>query len=233
MVNGKKRVLMIITSHARMGEGGKPTGVWAEELATPYYALKDAGVQVDLASPKGGPVPFDPGSVKPAGQNPAEVDRLLSDEAAQAQLSKTAPAVQVDGAAYDAIFLPGGHGTMWDLPVDDGVRRAVEAAHAAGRVIAAVCHGPAGLVSARASNGESIVAGKRVNAFTDEEETAAGLDKIVPFMLESRLRELGGRFERGPMWGAYAVRDGQLITGQNPASSKLVAEKVLEALGIA
>jgi len=225
-----KRVLMIVTSHAQLGDTGKPTGLWAEELAVPYFALRDAGVQIDLASPAGGAVPLDPVSLKPAGQNEPAVERLLSDETAQRQVAQARKASEMDGAAYDAVFLPGGHGTMWDLPVDAGVTRAVEAAYGAGKLVTAVCHGPAGLVSAKKPNGEPLVKGLKVNAFTNEEEDAVGLGGVVPFALETRLRELGGRFENAAAWQPHAVRDGQLITGQNPMSSGKVAQLLLEAL---
>ena len=225
-----KRVLMIVTSHAQLGDTGKPTGLWAEELAVPYFALRDAGVQIDLASPAGGAVPLDPVSLKPAGQNEPAVERLLSDEAAQRQVTHARKATETDGGAYDAVFLPGGHGTMWDLPADAGVTRAVEAAYAAGKLVAAVCHGPAGLVSAKKPNGEPLVQGLKVNAFTNDEEDAVGLSGVVPFALETRLRELGGRFEHAANWQPHAVRDGQLITGQNPMSSGKVAQLLLEAL---
>jgi len=224
------RILMIVTSHARLGDTGKPTGLWAEELAVPWYALADAGAMLTLASPAGGPAPIDPGSVKPAGENDAAVERLLADPALQASLAATPRVADFDGADFDALFFPGGHGTMWDLPVDAGVTRAVERAFAAGRLIAAVCHGPAGLVSARRPDGEPIVKDLRVNSFTDAEEAAVGLAQVVPFLLESRLRELGGRFESGPSWQPFAVRDGPLVTGQNPQSSHAVAQALLDAL---
>ncbi|HWP18946.1 MAG TPA: type 1 glutamine amidotransferase domain-containing protein [Burkholderiaceae bacterium] len=227
-----KRILMIVTSHDRMGDTGKPTGIWAEELAAPYWAFRDAGAEVDLASPQGGPVPLDPGSVKPVGQNEPAVDRFLTDETTQRLAASTRRVAEVDAAGYDALFFPGGHGTMWDLPHDEGVKRAVETAWAAGKVVAAVCHGPAGLVSARTPQGRSILEGRRVNGFTDAEEHEVGLAQTVPFLLERRMRELGGLFEHGNKWQAYAVRDGQLITGQNPQSSALVARHVLEALGM-
>jgi putative intracellular protease/amidase len=225
-----KRVLMIVTSNNRMGDSGKPTGIWAEELAVPYYQLVDAGVQVALASPAGGAVPLDPSSVKPAGQNHVAVDRFLNDATAQALVLATQKTSAVDASQFDAVFFPGGHGTMWDLPVDAGVTQAVEAAFAAHKLIASVCHGAAGLVSARRPDGKSIVHGLRVNSFTDAEEAAVGLTAVVPFQLESRLRELGGKFEGAANWQAFAVRDGQLITGQNPQSSALVAEQLLLAL---
>lgn len=225
------RVLMILTSNARMGDTGKTTGLWAEELAVPYYRFTDAGVQVDLASPLGGPAPIDAGSLKPRGQNEPMVERLLADEAVQALLRKTAKVADLDASAYDAVFFPGGHGTMWDLPHDAGVKRAVETAFGSGRLVASVCHGAAGLVSAQGPDGQPLVKGRRINSFTDAEEAQAGLTSVVPFLLESRLRELGAQFEGAPNWQAFSVRDGQFITGQNPQSSERVASEVLAALG--
>lgn len=224
------RILMIVTSNARMGDTGQPTGLWAEELAVPYYALADAGVEVMLASPAGGPAPIDPGSIKPVGQNDPVVERFLADTLLQARIAATPKASEFDGAAFDAVFFPGGHGTMWDLPVDAGVTRAVERAFADGKLIASVCHGAAGLVTAKRPDGQSIVKDLRVNSFTDAEEKAVGLEKVVPFLLETRLRELGGRFESTGNWQPFALRDGQLITGQNPQSSHLVAQSLLAAL---
>lgn len=227
------RILIIVTSNTRMGDTGKPTGVWAEELATPYFALADAGAEIEIASPAGGPTPIDPASVKAKGENAAIVERLLADATLQNRIATTHKVSALDPADYDAIFFPGGHGTMWDLPTDPGVKRVVEAAYASNKVIASVCHGAAGLVTATRPDGKSILYGKRVNSFTNAEEAAAGLTQVVPFPLETRLRELGGQFEGAPNWHAYAVRDGQLITGQNPQSSARVAQHVLEALGLA
>jgi putative intracellular protease/amidase len=225
-----KRVLMIVTSHSTMGSSGKATGIWAEELALPYYLFVDNGVEVDLASPAGGNVPFDPASIQPQGQNTPEVERFLADPAAQGLAGAAMRLSAVDAGDYDALFFPGGHGTMWDLPNDPDVTRLVATAFAADKLIAAVCHGPAGLVSAQRADGKSILFGKRVNSFTDEEESAVGLTDIVPFKLETRIREAGGRFEKAPNWQAFAVQDGMLITGQNPSSSALVAQKVVAAL---
>lgn len=227
-----RRILMITTSHGRMGEAGKPTGIWAEELATPFFLLSDAGAEVVLASPAGGAVPLDPGSLQPAGHNEPSVERLLRDDGVQARLRATRKASEVDAAAFDAVFLPGGHGTMWDLPTDAGVTRAIESAFAAGRLIASVCHGAAGLVTARRTDGRPVVAGYRINAFTDAEEAAVGLAGVVPFPLETRLRELGALFEGGPPWQAFVLRDGPFLTGQNPQSSTGVAKGLLEALGL-
>lgn len=225
-----RRILIIVTSNDRMGETGKPTGLWAEELAAPYFAFTDAGHEVEIASPKGGAAPIDPGSLKSQGENDAVVERFLADPTAQRKVQATQVVGELDASRFDAVFFPGGHGTMWDLPGDAGVTRAVESAYAAGKVVAAVCHGPAGLVSARRPDGQPLVAGKRVNAFTDEEERQAGLIETVPFTLESRLRELGAQFEKAASWQPFAVRDGQLITGQNPQSSAEVARLVLQAL---
>ena len=226
------RILMIVTSNARMGETGKPTGLWAEELAVPYYALVDAGADVTLASVAGGAAPIDPASLKPRGQNDPVVERFLADASLQALISATPRARDFDGASFDAVFFPGGHGTMWDLPIDDGVTRAVERAFAAGKLVASVCHGAAGLVTARRPDGQPIVRDLRVNSFTDAEEVIVGLEKVVPFMLETRLRELGGRFEGAHPWQPFAIRDGQLVTGQNPQSSHRVAQVLLEAMGV-
>lgn len=228
----KPRILMIVTSNARMGDTGKPTGLWAEELAAPYYALADAGAEVVLASPAGGPAPIDPGSLKPQGENDAIVERFLADQALQARVKATARAADMDATQFDAVFLPGGHGTMWDLPNDAGVTRAVEQAWAGGKLVASVCHGAAGLVTAKRPDGESIVKGLKVNSFTDSEETAVGLADVVPFLLESRLRALGGQFVGTADWQPFVVRDGQLITGQNPQSSARVAGELLQALGL-
>jgi putative intracellular protease/amidase len=227
-----QRVLIIATSHTSLGTSGKPTGVWAEELVLPYYQLIDAGAAVEIASPKGGALAFDPSSIKPAGQNDALIERFLADPVAQAKAHATHVAAAVDASGFDAVFFPGGHGAMWDLPVDTGVTRAVQAAFAAGALIVSVCHGAAGLVAARRADGKPIVEGKRINSFTDAEEDAVGLSGVVPFRLESRLRELGAVFEGAPNWQPFAVRDGQFITGQNPQSSKLVAQHVVEALSL-
>lgn len=226
-----QRVLIVATSHARMGETDAPTGLWVEELAVPYYRFLDAGLEVVLASPLGGQAPLEPKSIQPIGENDPASERFLADPAARAATAATHRLAELDAAQFDAVFFPGGHGTMWDLPVDASVRAAVETAEAAGKVIAAVCHGPAGLVAALRPDGQPLVAGRRVTAFTNAEEDAVGLSGVVPFLLETRLRELGGVFHAGPDWQPHAIRDGRLITGQNPASSAAVADHVLQALG--
>jgi putative intracellular protease/amidase len=210
---------------------GKPTGIWAEELTTPYYALQDAGFEVVLASPLGGVPPFAEGSVKtPVDANEGSVKCFLQDAQAMAKFNATLKTVALNAADYSAVFLPGGHGTMWDTATDEATARLVSDSFNAGKPTAAVCHGPAGMVKAKRADGKSILFDKKVNGFTNAEETAAGLMDVVPFHLESAMRELGGVFESGPLWGAYAVRDGNLITGQNPASSALVAQHVVAAL---
>jgi putative intracellular protease/amidase len=226
----KKQVAIVVTSNNKMGDSGKPTGIWVEELAVPYYQFIDAGMNVTIASPLGGAVPFDPSSVAATGKNSPHVERFLADADAQKAVQTTLMVATLDPTAFDAVFFPGGHGTMWDLPNDPAVKKLVEKQFLANKIVAAVCHGPAGLVSAKRADGKSILFGKKVNAFTDAEETAAGLMAVVPFTLESRIRELGGVFEGVADWQPHAVRDGNLITGQNPASSEKVAALVLEAL---
>ena len=231
MSHASKPILMIVTSHVLLGNTGKPTGIWADELTTPYYALQDAGFEVTLASPNGGLPNFAEGSVKslPA-ENEGSVKRFLQDAAAMAKFSATHPTATLRSDDFSAVFLPGGHGTMWDTATDQATALLVGQSYAAGKPVAAVCHGPAGLVNALGADGKSILLGKKVNGFTNEEETAAGLMDVVPFHLETSMRALGGLFEHGPIWAAYAVRDGNLITGQNPASSALVAQHMVAAL---
>jgi len=236
------KVLIVTTSHGEMGATGHRTGVWLEELATPYYVLLDGGADVTLASVRGGEIPFDPRSLpseagKAPGEEPedqqeipASVRRFLADEQAM-RIARDSPAVdRFLLESFDAILLPGGHGTMWDLPESEPLARLVGSMFDQGKIVAAVCHGPAGLVAAKRQDGHPIVEGRRVNGFTNSEEDGVGLSQVVPFLLEDKLKELGGRFERGPDWQPYAVQDGNLITGQNPQSSELVAQRMLGAL---
>ena len=225
------RILMMLTSQASMGAGGAPTGVWFEELSTPYYAFVDAGVAVDIASIDGGRVPVDPHSLHPSGKNPDSVERVLRDEAAMQKIANAGKVDELTTDDYAAVFLPGGHGTMWDLPGSRALADLLGRAWADGKIVAAVCHGPAGLVNVKDAAGRPLVAGRRVSAFTNSEEAAAGLADAVPFALESRLRELGAEYVSDPDFQPCAVRDGRLITGQNPASSEAAARLVLEALG--
>jgi putative intracellular protease/amidase len=233
----RKQLLIVATSQTTMGEGGKATGIWAEELVVPYLAFVDAGAEVTLASPLGGALRFDAASLKPKGSNSSGMERFLNDPQAQRQAQATVTtqtaAAEVEGGRFDAVFFPGGHGTMWDFPSDAGVRRIVAAAYAQKKVVGSVCHGAAALVGAKRSDGQPVVQGHRINSFTDAEEVAVGLKDVVPFLLESRLRELGARFEGAANWQAFAVHDGVFVTGQNPQSSALVAKHVVAALGLA
>ena len=222
------RILIIATSAATM-DGGS-TGLWLEELTTPYYAFRDAGADVTLASIAGGAIPIDPRSVKPVGENDASVERYLADEAFTQAVAATLSFEALGTDDFDALFLPGGHGTMFDYPKSEALARLVAAMSEAGKVVAAVCHGPAGLVAASKADGTPFVAGRKVAAFSDSEERAVGLEHAVPFLLETRLRELGAGYVSGPDFAPFAVRDGNLVTGQNPASAERTAALVMEAL---
>jgi putative intracellular protease/amidase len=223
------RILIIVTSHGELGTTGKKTGFWMEELAAPYRELTRAGAQVDIASPLGGKPPADPGSMKePRG----EVAEFLSDPEAMRKLDATLRVADIleSRDSYDAVFVAGGHGVMWDLATSPAVAELLSRTYQAGRVVAAVCHGPAALVNARKADGTPLVAGHRFTAFSNEEETAAGLTEVVPFLLESRLADQGGKYECAGKWQAFAVRDGLLVTGQNPASSAAAAKETLAAV---
>jgi len=225
------RILIVLTSHAALGATGRPTGFHWEELTTPYWTFADTGMEVEIASIAGGPPPHDPSSFKPEVEaNKPSVARFLRDAGAMALLRGAFPVAEADPARYDGVFLPGGHGTMWDLPASEPLAHLIGVLFDANKVVAAVCHGPAGLVAARRADGRPVVEGRRVNSFTDAEEAAVGLTEIMPFLLESRLRELGARFEGGPNFEAHAVRDGVLVTGQNPASAAAVARHVVDAV---
>ncbi|MGJ3264811.1 MAG: type 1 glutamine amidotransferase domain-containing protein [Salinarimonas sp.] len=225
------RILIVLTSHATLGTTGRPTGFYYEELAAPYYALVDAGHTVEIASIAGGAPKADPASLDAEeAKRPQAVRRLLADAAAMDALTRTAAVATIDPAAYDAVFLPGGHGTMWDFPESDALTRAISAIYARGGVVGAVCHGPAGLLGATRPDGRPLVEGLRVNGFTDEEEDKVGLASVVPFLLESRLVAQGARFEKAGPFEPFAVRDGRLVTGQNPMSSEPTVALMLEAL---
>lgn len=219
------KVLIILTSHALLGDTGKPTGFWLEELAVPYQAFVKAGAQVDLATPLGGAAPVDPKSNEAPS---AEVTAFLADADATKKLAKTLPLESVRGT-YDVVFLAGGHGTMWDLPGNKPLGALLTRHWSAKKVVAAVCHGPAGLVGAVDEKGVPLVKGRKVSTFTNEEEKGVGLEGIVPFALETKLASLGAVIQKGPMWKPFAVRDGRLVTGQNPASSLEVATLAIGA----
>lgn len=222
-------ILVVLTSHDRLGDTGQKTGFWLEELAAPYYVFTDAGASLTLASPKGGQPPLDPKSNDPSAQTEA-TRRFDADRDAIHALANTAVLASLSAREFDAVFYPGGHGPLWDLAEDPASTALIEAFHAAGKPVAAVCHAPAVFRHAKAG-GRPLVSGKRVTGFTNSEETAVGLMQVVPFSVEDMLKANGGLFERGLDWHPYAVTDGGLITGQNPASSQRVAELVLTELG--
>lgn len=224
-----QRILFVVTSATRMGDAPDPTGSWLEEIAAPYYAFRDAKCDVTLASPKGGAAPIDPKSNEAENQT-ASTRRFEADGKAMAALATTTTLGGLKIDDYDAVFFAGGHGTMEDFPTDASVRATVEAFYAAGKPVASVCHGPACLVNATKPNGEALIKGHRFTCFSDVEETTIGLDKMVPFMLESRLTELGGSATTSPAFQACVVADRHLITGQNPASAIPVAESVIHFL---
>lgn len=223
------KILLVLTSHDRLGDTGKKTGFWLEEFTTPFYVLKDGGAEVVLASPKGGQPPLDPKSDGPDSQTES-TDRFANDVAARKQLASTKNLSDMRAEDFDGVFYPGGHGPMWDMPDNPTSIALLEAFVRAGKPVAAVCHAPAALVNVRDANGDYLVKGRKVTSFSNGEEDAVELSDVVPFMLEDRLRERGGIYSKGADWSPYAVVDGQLITGQNPASSQLVAEKLLEQI---
>ena len=223
------KILMVLTSHDRLGDTGHKTGFWLEEFAAPYYVFKDAGAEVVLASPKGGQPPLDPKSDAPDAQTAATV-RFNEDADALSALAGTLRLKDVVDGEFDAVFYPGGHGPLWDLAEDADSIRLIEQAFSAGKPVAAVCHGPAVFRHTRGALGEPLVKDKRVTGFSNEEEAAVGLADVVPFSLEDVLKKNGGRYERGAVWQSYVVTDGRLVTGQNPASSEAAAEDVLRLL---
>ena len=223
------KILMVLTSHDRLGDTGHKTGFWLEEFAAPYYVFKDAGAEIVVASPKGGQPPLDPKSDAPDAQTAATV-RFNEDADALAALATTRRLKDVVDEEFDALFYPGGHGPMWDLAEDTDSIRLIEQTFSAGKPVAAVCHGPAVFRHPRGALGEPLVKDKRVTGFSNEEEAAVGLTDVVPFSLEDVLKQNGARYERGAVWQSYVVTDGRLVTGQNPASSEAAAEDVLRLL---
>lgn len=223
------KILMVLTSHDELGDSGHKTGFWAEEFAAPYYAFKDAGAEVTIASPLGGQPPIDPNSQQEDAQTPATI-RLFEDEAVLDQLATTLKLNEVNADDYDAIFYPGGHGPLWDLVNNEVSLQLIEKFWRQGKPVAAVCHAPAVLLNAKDQHGESLVKDKRVSGFTNSEEAGVGLTEVVPFLLEDELKARGGNYEKAEDWAPLAVVDGQLITGQNPASSAPVARELIKLL---
>lgn len=225
------RVLIVLTSHDQLGNTGKKTGFWLEEFAAPYYVLKDAGVDLVLASPAGGQPPLDPGSTAPDFQTPA-TERFNQDSKAQKELANTVKLSQVTADDFNAVFYPGGHGPLWDLVEDKHSIQLLEHFYAQQKPIAAVCHAPIVLQHANNPKGNPIVQGKKVTSFSNSEEEAVGLTKVVPVLVEDMLKAKGGHYSKADDWQPYVVVDGLLITGQNPASSEDTAKALLEALSV-
>jgi putative intracellular protease/amidase len=223
------KVLMVLTSHDQLGNTGRKTGFWLEELAAPYYVFKDAGVQITLASPKGGRPPLDPKSNEPDFRTDL-TRRFEADADANAQLDRTLRLESVQQEDYDTVFYPGGHGPMWDLAEDKHSVRLLESLVGAGKTFAVVCHSTGALRHVRTPDGKLFVEGKTVTGFTNGEEDAVGLMKVVPFLVEDEMLGLGATFSKVKNWGVHVVSDGRLITGQNPASSGPAARLLLDAL---
>lgn len=223
------KILMVLTSHDQLGNTGAKTGFWLEEFTAPYYAFKDAGAAITLASPRGGQPPLDPKSDEADSQTELTL-RFKADPAAQNVLSSTLKLKDVSAADFDAVFYPGGHGPLWDLAEDAASIALIETMLNAGKPVAAVCHAPGVLRHAKTAAGVSVVKGKNVTGFTNTEEEAAGLTKVVPFLVEDTLTQNGGVYSKAADWQPHVVTDGLLITGQNPASSEPAAQALLKAL---
>ncbi len=223
------KILTVLTSHDQLGQTGRKTGFWLEELAAPYYVFKDAGAEVVLASPKGGQPPLDPKSNEPDFQTEA-THRFEADAEANASLASTIRLDSVNLQDYDAVFYPGGHGPLWDLAEDKNSINLISSALEAGKPIALVCHAPGVLRHVKNADGTPLVQGKKVTGFTNSEEAAVGLTEVVPFLVEDELTNRGGIYSKIGDWQSYVVQDGLLITGQNPASSSEAAKALLQAL---
>lgn len=221
-------ILMVLTSHDQLGNTGRKTGLWLEEFAAPYFAFRDAGVNLTLASPKGGQPPIDPKSDLPENQTPA-MKRFKQDAIAKKAFANTAKLADMRSEDFDAVFYPGGHGPMWDLAESPISIALLESFYNSGKHIALVCHAP-GVLRHVTFKGQPLVKGKRVTGFTNSEEKEVQLTKVVPFLVEDELKSLGGRFETAPNWQSHVIIDGHLITGQNPTSSTEAAQALLKEL---
>ncbi|MGA9590426.1 MAG: type 1 glutamine amidotransferase domain-containing protein [Salegentibacter sp.] len=225
----KMKVLFVLTSHDQLGDTGEKTGFWIEEFAAPYYNLLDKGVEVTVATPKGGKAPIDPNSDTEDAQT-EDTKRYKKDEAAQKVINNTKKLSEVKAEDFDAVFYPGGHGPLWDLSKDKTSIALIEKFNEQKKPIAFVCHAPAALKEVKDSEGQPLVKGKKVTGFTNTEEEAVQLTEVVPFLVEDMLKENGGIYSKADNWDVHVLKDGNLITGQNPASSKKVAEKLYESL---
>jgi len=223
------KILIVLTSHSELGDTGKKTGFWVEEFAAPYYELADAGAEITLASPKGGQPPIDPKSEEAEAQT-TFTRRFDQDEPLKQKLAHTLKLSDVKASDYDAAFYPGGHGPLWDLVKDAKSIALIEAFQQQGKPVALVCHAPCALLKVKLPNGDALIKGKTVTGFSDAEETAVKLAKVVPFSLEDELKKTGAHYSKGPDWGVYVQTDGLLITGQNPASSAEAAKELLKQL---
>lgn len=223
------KILIILTSHSELGNTGNKTGFWIEEFATPYYALKEAGADITIASPKGGQPPIDPKSDEPSSQTPATI-RFKADTALLEIMAHTQKLSDISADDFDAVFYPGGHGPLWDLTSDMASIKLIEAFWKSKKPVAAVCHAPSVLLNVKEGNGDFLIKGKRVTGFTNSEEAAVQLTDVVPFLLEDELKKKGGLYSKKDDWASYVVKDGLLITGQNPASSQAVAHELLQLL---
>ena len=223
----QKKALIVVTSHSQLGDTGKPTGYYLPEVTHPYAALTARGIEVDIASIAGGTAPLDPRSLQLT--DPVN-KQFWETPATRAKLEQTQPLSQVDPGQYQAILFAGGHGTMWDFPKNPDVQRVAAAIYEAGGVVAAVCHGPAALVDVKLASGKHLVADRQVAAFSDAEEEAAGLTKVMPFLLQSTLEQRGARYSKAALWQAHVQVDGRLVTGQNPASAAGVGAAVADLL---
>lgn len=223
------KILMVLTSHDQLGDTGHKTGFWLEEFAAPYYALKDAGAEIVIASPKGGQPPLDPKSDAEDAQSD-DTRRFKADAEAQGLLANTVKLADVKAEDFDAVFYPGGHGPLWDLANDPKSIALIEAFAAAEKPTGFVCHAPGVLKDVKGAGGEPLVKGRAVTGFTNSEEEAVGLTEVVPFLVEDMLAANGGRYSKGADWSSYVLTDGALVTGQNPASSREAAEALLKLL---
>lgn len=222
------KILMVLTSHDQLGNTGRKTGFWLEEFAAPYFVFKDAGVELTLASPKGGQPPIDPKSDLPENQTPA-MTRFKQDDQAKKDLSQTEKLANMKAENFDTVFYPGGHGPMWDLAESSDSIKLLESFYNAGKPIALVCHSP-GVLRHVTYKGAPLVKGKRVTGFSNSEEEEVQLTKVVPFLVEDELKRLGALYESVPNWESFVITDGRLITGQNPASSTAGAQALLKVM---
>lgn len=229
MKKDKLKVLVVLTSHDQLGDTGEKTGFWVEEFAAPYYVLQDAGVDVTIASPKGGQPPIDPKSALPDFQTEA-TKRFDADKELQTKLANSLALDTINEQDYDAIFYPGGHGPLWDLTNDKTSVALIESFWAHNKPVAAVCHAPAVFRYVKDRNGQPLVKGKKVTGFSNSEEEAVQLTAVVPFLVEDELVKLGAQYSKGEDWHSYVVKDGHLITGQNPASSEETAKALFTLL---